>query len=105
MQLKNLKNAYHYMQLFVKSRRSRDLVFCLKLPLAPYHVCRKRRLRADCAGLPEPLLFPYVVNTFLARLYVSTGRAIAVTTASLSASALASTSASALLKMLKFLKA
>ena len=41
----------------------------------------------------------------LARLYVSTGRAIAVTTASasLSASALASASASALLKMLKFL--
>ena len=39
----------------------------------------------------------------LARLYVSTGRAIAVTTASASALASASTSASALLKMLKFL--
>ena len=37
--------------------------------------------------------------SFLARLYVSTGRAIAVTTASASASP----SASALLKMLKFL--
>ena len=40
---------------------------------------------------------------FLARLYESTGRAIAVTPASASASALASASASALLKMLKFL--
>ena len=42
---------------------------------------------------------------FLARLYKSTGRAIAVTPASASASALASAlaSASALLKMLKFL--
>ena len=39
--------------------------------------------------------------SFLARLYESTGRAIAVTPAS--ASALASASASALLKMLKFL--
>ena len=41
----------------------------------------------------------------LARLYESTGRAIAVTPASVSASALASAlaSASALLKMLKFL--
>ena len=43
--------------------------------------------------------------SFLARLYESTGRAIAVTPASASASALASAlaSASALLKMLKFL--
>ena len=43
--------------------------------------------------------------TFLARLYESTGRAIAVTPASASASALALASAlaSALLKMLKFL--
>ena len=40
--------------------------------------------------------------SFLARLYESTGRAIAVTPASASASALASVSASALLKMLKF---
>ena len=40
---------------------------------------------------------------FLARLYESTGRAIAVTPASASASALALASASALLKMLKFL--
>ena len=42
---------------------------------------------------------------FLARLYESTGRAIAVTPASASALALASASASAsaLLKMLKFL--
>ena len=42
-------------------------------------------------------------NDFLARLYESTGRAIAVTPASASASALALASASALLKMLKFL--
>ena len=41
----------------------------------------------------------YTSNTFLARLYESTGRAIAVTPAS----ALALASASALLKMLKFL--
>ena len=40
-------------------------------------------------------------NTFLARLYESTGRAIAITPAS--ALALASALASALLKMLKFL--
>ena len=40
-----------------------------------------------------------LIRSFLARLYVSTGRAIAVTTASASLSA----SASALLKMLKFL--
>ena len=48
-----------------------------------------------------------IVFSFLARLYESTGRAIAVTPASASASALAlasaSASASALLKMLKFL--
>ena len=42
-----------------------------------------------------------MVHPFLARLYESTGRAIAVTPAS--ASALALASASALLKMLKFL--
>ena len=40
----------------------------------------------------------FLIRFFLARLYVSTGRAIAVTTAS------ASPSASALLKMLKFFK-
>ena len=40
---------------------------------------------------------------FLARLYESTGRAIAVTPASALASASALVSASALLKMLKFL--
>ena len=51
----------------------------------------------------------YFIISFLARLYESTGRAIAVTPASASASALASVlasalaSASALLKMLKFL--
>ena len=45
-------------------------------------------------------LFLYIIY-FLARLYESTGRAIAVTPASASASALAL--ASALLKMLKFL--
>ena len=46
-----------------------------------------------------------IFYSFLARLYESTGRAIAVTPASASASALASAlaSASALLKMLKFL--
>ena len=43
------------------------------------------------------------LSWFLARLYESTGRAIAVTPASALASALASASASALLKMLKFL--
>ena len=43
----------------------------------------------------------YPLYSFLARLYESTGRAIAVTPASASASALASSSA--LLKMLKFL--
>ena len=43
------------------------------------------------------------VEVFLARLYESTGRAIAVTPASASALALALASASALLKMLKFL--
>ena len=42
-----------------------------------------------------------ICEMFLARLYQSTGRAIAVTPAS--ASALALASASALLKMLKFL--
>ena len=41
--------------------------------------------------------------SFLARLYESTGRAIAVTPASVSALSLALASASALLKMLKFL--
>ena len=41
--------------------------------------------------------------SFLARLYESTGRAIAVTPASASALASALASASALLKMLKFL--
>ena len=45
----------------------------------------------------------YFNKSFLARLYESTGRAIAVTPASASALALASASASALLKMLKFL--
>ena len=51
----------------------------------------------------------YLNKSFLARLYESTGRAIAVTPASASALALAlasasaSASASALLKMLKFL--
>ena len=43
------------------------------------------------------------VDRFLARLYESTGRAIAVTPASASALASALASASALLKMLKFL--
>ena len=42
------------------------------------------------------------LKSFLARLYESTGRAIAVTPASASALALALASASALLKMLKF---
>ena len=42
-------------------------------------------------------------SLFLARLYESTGRAIAVTPATASALALALASASALLKMLKFL--
>ena len=53
-----------------------------------------------CFHICIPLLW-----TFLARLYESTGRAIAVTTASASASASASAlvSASALLKMLKVL--
>ena len=53
----------------------------------------------------KELVYCSLTNSFLARLYESTGRAIAVTTASASASALASTSASssALLKMLKFL--
>ena len=53
--------------------------------------------------LPEEVFFTSFVSTFLARLYESTGRAIAVTPASASALALASASASALLKMLKFL--
>ena len=54
-------------------------------------------------------IYPLIFLCFLARLYESTGRAIAVTPASASASALAlalalaSASASALLKMLKFL--
>ena len=43
------------------------------------------------------------IGLFLARLYESTGRAIAVTPASASALASALASASALLKMLKFL--
>ena len=50
-----------------------------------------------CPLIPEKKIF----EVFLARLYESTGRAIAVTPASVSASALASSSA--LLKMLKFL--
>ena len=55
--------------------------------------------------LPEEVFFTSFVTAFLARLYESTGRAIAVTPASASALALAlaSASASALLKMLKFL--
>ena len=60
--------------------------------------------------LPTVLVLPEMSKKllnyqFLARLYESTGRAIAVTPASASASALASAlaSASALLKMLKFL--
>ena len=57
--------------------------------------------------LPKHLTIIFHFEYFLARLYESTGRAIAVTpaSASASASALASAlaSASALLKMLKFL--
>ena len=49
--------------------------------------------------LPEEVFSTSFVTAFIARLYESTGRAIAVTPASASASALAS----ALLKMLKFL--
>ena len=48
-------------------------------------------------------MFSDLKSRFLARLYESTGRAIAVTPASASALALALASASALLKMLKFL--
>ena len=54
--------------------------------------------------LPNGLFHPHQLDeSFLARLYISTGRAIAVTTLSASASALASSSASASLKTLKFL--
>ena len=48
-------------------------------------------------------LMHIVFGQFLAHLYVSTGRAIAVTTASVSVSAAALASTLALLKMVKFL--
>ena len=51
----------------------------------------------------EDSAFMVLLLQFLARLYESTGRAIAVTPASASALASALVSASALLKMLKFL--
>ena len=62
-----------------------------------------RRPVFSCRGSNNLILLPF--STFLARLYESTGRAIAITPASASASALALASAlaSALLKMLKFL--
>ena len=49
------------------------------------------------------VFFIYIPYFFLARLYVSTGRAIAVTTVLALASVSALASASTLLKMLKFL--
>ena len=64
----------------------------------PWHGNRKPPLTYNRGKDVSTFSRLFLIRSFLAHLYVSTGRAIAVTTAS----ALASTSASALLKMLKF---
>ena len=58
---------------------------------------------SNMGSMVVPIRADQLLPQFLARLYESTGRAIAVTPASASALASALASASALLKMLKFL--
>ena len=72
---------------------------CFKIELCHEKTCLRGCTTRQDSNLPALLQKLASVLKFLAHLYESRGRAIAVTTASVSASA------SALLKMLKFLKA
>ena len=68
-------------------------------PNSGFHGNRKPPLTCNWENDVSTFSWLFLIRSFLAHLYESTGRAIAVTTAS------ALASASALLKMLKFLKA